>query len=275
MGSRHRVGPVTVRSGDVSLAVVDWPHPDVDAPTIVLMHGLGATQRSMSKVAEHLPEWRVITMDLRGHGKSSSAPWDFPSAIADLDAVVAHFDLERPYIGGHSLGGMVALQYALAGRPVAGVVNIDGWGPGIASRYLGMDETMVEARLDQIATGDLSSRLAQAVAGLSRQSREGTTHQVLALLNRADVVAWHRAVTVDSLAFNALAPAGRVVVTLMGKKMARMQDSHRQGLRRDLATAAKERPNLTVVEVDATHSLITTHPKVVAAAINEFHRQRT
>lgn len=255
-----------VRNGDV---VLDATDRGGSGPALVLMHGLGGSQRAMAKVASRLHGWRVITMDLRGHGRSTTAAWDFPNAVSDLDAVVAHFQLENPYVGGHSLGGMVALQYALAGRPVAGVINIDGWGPGVAKRYLGEDEALVEARLDRIATGDLSSRRAQAVAALSRQSREGTTRQVLALLNRADIVAWHGALSCRVLAFNATAPAGRVVTRLLGPEMARLQDSHRQGLRRDLA--ALTNPNLTVVEVAASHRLIATHPALVASAINAFH----
>lgn len=256
-----------VANGPVRISTTDRGG---DGPDLVLMHGLGDSQRAMTKVAELLVGWRVITLDLRGHGESTTAPWDFPKVIEDLDAVVAHYALEKPYVGGHSLGGMVALQYALAGRPVAGVINIDGWGPGIPERYLGQDPALVAERLRAIAAGQLPSRLARLVAGRSRQAREGTTAEVLALLGGADVVAWHREAPCPSLAFNAVASSSRLVALLMGREMTRLGESHRQGLRRDLAVLARERPQVSVEEVDATHGLIRTDPERVAAGICAF-----
>jgi pimeloyl-ACP methyl ester carboxylesterase len=255
-----------VVNGDVTLATWDTGG---DGPCIVLMHGLGDTHAATAKVAAGLPGWRVVTMDLRGHGASTSGPWDFASAVSDLDAVVAHYELESPYVGGHSLGGMVALRYALAGRPVAGVVNVDGWGPGLPERYDGEDPVAVAERLASIASGELPSRLARAVAGRTRQAREGTTTAVLEQLRDADVVAWHRDAPCRSLAFNATAPAGRVIRVLMGSEMARLGSAHRNGLRRDLASLDPDR--VTVVEVDATHGLIRTRAADVAAAIVAFH----
>jgi pimeloyl-ACP methyl ester carboxylesterase len=262
---------VKVRNGSLSLAVTDIGGPQAPGPALVLMPGLGLARKRMEAVAGRLPGWRVLNMDLRGHGGSDTAPFDFPSAVGDVRAVVEHFGLERPYVGGHSLGGMIAIQYALTGHPVAGVINIDGWGPGIASRYLGEDEDVVNAHLDVFATGKLASRTARAIIRLTRQSREGTTRAVLAQLDRADVVAWQGALTCRSLAFNAIAPSSKFMIRMLGPDMARLQESHRAGLRRDLAALAQGRPQLTVAELDATHALITTHPDEVAAAIRSFH----
>jgi pimeloyl-ACP methyl ester carboxylesterase len=265
--------PELVPAGPVTLAAIDHAAGPTDGPTIVLLPGLGMPQRSLDQVAALLTGWRVITFDLRGHGRSTFAPWDLPGAIADVDAVIAHFGLERPYVGGHSLGGMVALQHALAGGAVAGVVNIDGWGPGMASRYLGEDPAVIDAFLDEIAAGHLPSRLERILSGLTRQGRQGTTDRVLAMLDRADVVAWHRAVTVPSLAFNAIAPLGKLAARMAGPDRVRQGEAYRRGLRRDLAALALEHPTVTVVEVDAKHSLIRTHPAVVADAIVAFHQR--
>lgn len=261
---------VTVANGTVRLATTDFAG---HGPSIVLMHGLGDSRRSMTRVASRLHGWRVITMDLRGHGNSTTATWDFPQAISDLEAVISFYDLENPYVGGHSLGGMVALQYALTGRPVSGAINIDGWGPGITERYLGQDEARVSERLDRIASGELPSRAARLLSGLTRQSREGTTRQVLGVLHRADVLAWHRDAPCPSLAINAIAPTGKAVSWFMGREMARLQDSHRRGLRRDLAALTQERSLVSMVEVDASHALITTHPETVASAIQNFRTE--
>jgi pimeloyl-ACP methyl ester carboxylesterase len=264
------VTAVVVTNGAVRLATSEVRG---DGPSIVLMHGLGDTSRALTKVASRLTGWRVVTMDLRGHGRSTTAPWDFPRAVSDVDAVIAHYALDSPYVGGHSLGGMVALQYALSGRPVSGAINIDGWGPGVAERYLDEDAALVTERLNRIATGELPSRVARLLASRSRQSREGTTRQVLGVLHGADVVAWHREAPCRSLAFNAIAPVGNLIRRVLGEEMARLQDAHRQGLRRDLAALARGRTQVSVVEVQATHALVKTHPDDVASAIRDFHRR--
>lgn len=264
------VRTAVVHNGSVPLAVTD---SGGEGPVIVLMPGLGMLQTSLSKVASRLPGWRVITMDLRGHGASGTAAWSFADAVEDLSAVVRHFGLASPYVGGHSLGGMIALRYAMGGRPTAGVVNVDGWGPGIASRFPGEDLALVEASLATIAEGHLPSRLARVLSSLGRQSREGTNRQVLAELAGADVVGWHAAAPCPSLAFNAVAPASGAARWLLGAEMIRLQRAHREGLRRDLAALAASRPDVMVVEVDAQHMLIGTHPAVVAEAILAFHER--
>lgn len=259
-----------VRSGRVALAVTDRGG---SGPSIVLMPGMGMRQQSLTKVARHLSGWRVVTMDLRGHGGSTTAPWTFAEAVHDLHDVISHLELDRPYVGGHSLGGMVALQYALSGRPVAGVVNIDGWGPGVADRYVGQDEAEVEAHLTRIAAGHLPSRMARCLAALTRQGRQGTSRQVLAELHRADVVAWHAAAACPSLALHAVDVGTGPATRLLGSQMLGLQRAHHEGLSRDLAALAGSRPDVMVVEVAATHGLIRTHPQVVADAITAFHER--
>lgn len=255
-----------VSNGGVRLATTDLGG---DGPDLVLMHGLGGSRKAMRKVAALLPDHHIITMDLRGHGKSSTGPWDFPAAVADLHAVIEHYELDKPYVAGHSLGGMIALQYALSGHPVAGAVNIDGWGPGVTERILDEDPRLVSARLGRIADGELSL-IGRAITAPTRISREGTTRQVMRLLHEADVVAWHRDAPCRSLAINATAPSPGLMRWLMGSEVARLQNAHRRGLRRDLAALAQENPLVQVVEVDATHGLIFSHPESVATAIRSF-----
>lgn len=258
---------VIVANGPVRLATTDHRGAGTD---VVLLHGLGLSRRSMHQVADRLTGWRVITMDLRGHGGSTSAGWGFAETVSDVQAVIERFALERPYLAGHSLGGMVALQCALADLPVAGVVNIDGWGPGISERYPGEDVVQVEQYLQRLADGHFPGRAGALVTQRTRQWREGTTQQVLRSLHQADVVSWHRAAPCPSLAVVATAPTGRAERWLMGAEVARRQDAHRRGLRRDLAALPAVRPDVRVVEVDAGHNLIRTQPDVVAAAMDAF-----
>jgi pimeloyl-ACP methyl ester carboxylesterase/putative sterol carrier protein len=84
---------------------------------VVAIHGLGATKASfLATVAALAPRFRVIAIDLPGHGDSSKpvgAPYDarwFGDAVVQLlDAL----ELERAHVVGNSLGGRVALEIGL------------------------------------------------------------------------------------------------------------------------------------------------------------------
>jgi pimeloyl-ACP methyl ester carboxylesterase len=87
-----------------------------DGPHIVLLHGLSATRRNVVQGSRHLPRrgYRLIAYDARGHGASDPAPrYEYSDLAADLDAVLAHFDLERAALVGSSMGATTAMAFAL------------------------------------------------------------------------------------------------------------------------------------------------------------------
>jgi pimeloyl-ACP methyl ester carboxylesterase len=142
----------TVRSGGVRLAVRD---SGGDGTTAVLLHGLGAPQRSWDRVAPLLaPRFRVVTYDQRGHGASAAASdYSLDAFLADLQAVLDTLALEHPLLVGHSLGGLLAVEHAAAGPGCAGVVGVDG-GLRIERPAAGWAE--VQAQLDRPVTRLLS-----------------------------------------------------------------------------------------------------------------------
>jgi len=84
-------------------------------PDLILIHGIGSRGVSWRPVIDRLAQFfHLIVPDLRGHGASAkpSAGYLAPDYAADLDALVVAFDLRRPLILGHSLGGMVAWRWA-------------------------------------------------------------------------------------------------------------------------------------------------------------------
>lgn len=94
-----------------------------NAPTLVFLHGTRVT-RAMWKpqVAGLSDRYRVVTVDLPGHGALCDIPFRIPGAVAVARAVI---DLAggRAIVIGQSLGGYVAMELAAAypGR-VAGLV---------------------------------------------------------------------------------------------------------------------------------------------------------
>ncbi|MEO1719368.1 MAG: alpha/beta hydrolase [Pseudomonadota bacterium] len=87
------------------------------ARTIVLLHGLGASSYSWRRVISRLSRrYRVIALDLRGHGRSDK-PFDVHYAVTAQAELVrdalAKLKLRRVTLVGHSYGGVVSLVATL------------------------------------------------------------------------------------------------------------------------------------------------------------------
>lgn len=92
---------------------------DPDAPVVVLLHAASDDRTTWGPISESLTgRFRVLRVDLRGHGESDRAPGayripDFGDDVAALcDATIAG----PAVFVGHSLGGMVS-AYLAAARP--------------------------------------------------------------------------------------------------------------------------------------------------------------
>lgn len=88
-----------------------------DKPPVVLLHGLTDNGACWFPLARALrDEFDFILPDARGHGRSSAPERGYSFAIQAEDAVafVQALKIERPVLGGHSMGGLVALLAAQA-----------------------------------------------------------------------------------------------------------------------------------------------------------------
>lgn len=68
-------------------------------------------QRQVDRFAD---EYRVVTYDLRGHGKTGatdSREYSIDLFVDDLERLLAHLDIDRPILCGLSIGGMVLQSY--------------------------------------------------------------------------------------------------------------------------------------------------------------------
>ncbi len=85
-------------------------------PPIVFVHGNASSHATWQPTVEHLKDrYRCITYDLRGHGASepSHGSYSMDRLIDDLESVRVHCGLGRMRLVGHSLGAMIATEYAL------------------------------------------------------------------------------------------------------------------------------------------------------------------
>ena len=90
-----------------------------EGPALVMIHGISSGRWSWGPVIDRLAEqFELFIYDQRGHGSSHKPNRGYllPDYATDLDIVLDHFGIEQPLIIGHSLGGMVALEWAI-GQP--------------------------------------------------------------------------------------------------------------------------------------------------------------
>ncbi|MEV7225858.1 alpha/beta hydrolase [Polymorphospora sp. NPDC051019] len=113
-----------VGSGPVPIAARDLGGP---GRPLLLLHGAGGNLAQMTALAEALrPGHRVVTVDLRGHGRSGDGPWHWDEVLADLAGVADSLGLVRPAVVGHSLGGMLATLWTQRHPECPGAVSLDG-----------------------------------------------------------------------------------------------------------------------------------------------------
>jgi pimeloyl-ACP methyl ester carboxylesterase len=95
-------------------------------PSLVLVHGITESHHSWDPLVGELAlDFRVVAVDLRGHGDSERlAPYDALTLAGDLHAVVEAVGARDPLMVGHSLGAAVVSVYT-GMFPVRGTVAVD------------------------------------------------------------------------------------------------------------------------------------------------------
>ncbi|MBL7204202.1 MAG: alpha/beta fold hydrolase [Desulfobacteraceae bacterium] len=83
---------------------------------LVLIHGLGSSARDWeAQVPEFAQAYRVVTVDLRGHGRSDApqGPYSIDMFASDLAALLQVLSLMPAHVIGLSMGSAVAWHLAL------------------------------------------------------------------------------------------------------------------------------------------------------------------
>lgn len=90
---------------------------DIDAPAVVLIHGLGGDAKFWTREQAVLArQFRVLAVDLRGSGLSSgsSSPFTVEDLADDVIDVLDQAGIASAHVVGFSMGGVVAQAMALA-----------------------------------------------------------------------------------------------------------------------------------------------------------------
>lgn len=138
-----------------------------EGPPLVIMHGLFGSARNWRTIAESLAgNYHVYAVDLRNHGESGHADtMSFSEMIDDLRVFLDARGLERPAIIGHSVGGKVAMLFALLyGQHLDRVVVVDIAPFSYAHTYLPEVQAMRGVDAGTVTNrADADERLARAI----------------------------------------------------------------------------------------------------------------
>jgi pimeloyl-ACP methyl ester carboxylesterase len=87
-------------------------------PTLVLLHGVASSLHTWDGWVERLaPHYRIIRIDLPGHGLTGNDPsierYEIPYMVDKLEKFLNKLSIDDMYLAGNSLGGYIAWNYAL------------------------------------------------------------------------------------------------------------------------------------------------------------------
>lgn len=111
---------------------------DENKPTLVCLHGFTGTANTFSFLQQSIFSHNVLVIDLIGHGQTSSYvhPYRYTndSQISDLDTIFSKLKLETIDLLGYSMGGRLALAYALSYPHKINKLILESASPGLSNK---------------------------------------------------------------------------------------------------------------------------------------------
>ena len=140
---------------DCQLHYEDYGH---GAP-VLLVHGLGSSTRDWEyQVPELARHYRVIALDVRGHGRSDKPRerYSIQGFAEDVAALIEHLQLAQVHLVGISMGGMIGFQLGVDRPELLKSLCIVNSGPEVKAKsprdYLEIAKRWTLSRLLSIDT---------------------------------------------------------------------------------------------------------------------------
>lgn len=125
-------------SDGLSLAcyIDDFTDPWKRANTVLLLHAaMGSARRYFAWVPHLCRQWRVVRLDLRGHGQSEVPAADMPLTlerlVRDVAELLDHLGVESAHVVGNSAGGYLGQQLAMTTPERVKSLALFGSTPGL------------------------------------------------------------------------------------------------------------------------------------------------
>ena len=143
---------------------------------LIILHGLFGQSDNWTSIARKLGEnFSVYTLDLRNHGQSGhDNAMNYDVMADDLLETIDHFGIQKMHLIGHSMGGKVAMLFALKYPERIKKMIIADIGP----RFYEPHHQKILQGLNQLDLGSLTSR-SDAENELSQLIPDAGTRQFL------------------------------------------------------------------------------------------------
>ena len=121
---------------------------------VVFLHGMtGSTQDWGNQIQPLSPKYRVIALDHRGHSQSAAPSreeeYSVPIFANDVFGLLTRLNVQKCCLVGHSLGGFIALEFALAHQDMLAALVLVDTSSGEFARA--PDYAQMRQKLDELA----------------------------------------------------------------------------------------------------------------------------
>jgi 3-oxoadipate enol-lactonase len=138
---------------------------DPARPTLVFLHGIGGAARAWRGQLEAFGErYHAVAWDMPGYGESAPLPAVSIATLADaLQGFLMQIEAHRPILVGHSIGGMIMLQWLTRHPQDAAAVVLAQTSPAFGKANGDWQTSFIEARLGPLDRGATMAELAPAL----------------------------------------------------------------------------------------------------------------
>jgi len=147
------------------------PHLAVDVegegPLLIFMHGIGGNRTNWrAQLPAFAPHFKAVAWDARGYGASDDydGPLAFDDFVVDLKRVIEWFGEPRAHLVGLSMGGRIAMRFALAHPDRVATLTLVDTHEGFESFTPEKRREFVETRRAPLMSGKTPADIAPGVA---------------------------------------------------------------------------------------------------------------
>ncbi len=238
-----------------------------EGPPVVFIHGLGGSANVWHGVIQAMKQHHhCVALDLRGHGRSQSkGKFSIQGWAKDVHRLVRHLELPAVHVVGHSLGSLVAQQFAAthpdSTEQLVLVGGVSHFQPETNAAYKQRADVVEKEGMDAL----VDDWLVGAVSPQSHATLSGGVGLLRELFLRNDPTAYAKAC-------RALADAPTIRRDELGMPALVLTGAHDRSTPLAMAEELKRSIPVSRVQVlaDVGHWSPIEAPGAVAAAILEF-----
>ena len=137
-----------------------------DGPPAICLHGIGGEAASFRAQLAGLSGMRVLSWSMPGYRASPIVrPLTFEALAQKLEGFMDSLGIDAAHLCGHSIGGMVAQDFAIRRPDRVSSLALIGTTPSFGGRDPAFAQAFLQARLGPLDEGVTMAQMAKAAAG--------------------------------------------------------------------------------------------------------------